>query len=155
MKMTNKDSFIKRRMVEFNDLFELQDDLIAYQDSFNYAGLKGLIFTEDMECIDEMIALCEEVDHLNPISIWNEDKEDCEMLPHELSVLDYLIKYGTLPDPYNILVIDRVLEELDIYITEPSMNLVIINDSNPTIQAQIRDRFLHDVDFVTIEKDKK
>lgn len=140
--------YINRRETVINHLSQVQSQLGEYEQAFEYADMKCLIFTREIKSMKRLKKICEELD-LNPICIWSRNNQNNEMNKEQLRVRDYLLKNGTLPEPYNVLIINRALET-GINITDKNMNLAIVNTTNKTQQIQVRGRIRHDIDLLIV-----
>jgi len=146
--------YINRREAYINNLSQVQFQLDEYKQSFEYAGMKCLIFTREIRAMRELEKMCKSRD-LKSICIWSRNNQVIEMDLEQLRVRDYLLKNGTLLEPYNVLIINRALET-GINITDKDMNLAIINTTNLTQQIQARGRIRHDIDLLVVRtKDQK
>lgn len=140
--------YINKREAYINHLSQVQFQLDEYKQAFEYAGLKCLIFTREISAMKSLQEMCESRD-LKPICIWSRNNQVMEMDLEQLRVRDYLLKNGSLPDPYNVLIINRALET-GINITDKDMNLAIVNTTNLTQQIQVRGRIRHDIDLLVV-----
>jgi len=146
--------YINRRESYINHLSQVQFQLDEYKQSFEYANMKCLIFTREIQSMKRLEEMCRSRG-LNPVCIWSRNNQVMEMDLEQLKVRDYLLKNGTLPDPYNVLIINRALET-GINITDKNMNLAIVNTTNLTQQIQVRGRIRHDIDLLVVRtKDQK
>jgi adenylate kinase family enzyme len=146
----NKDikRYINRREAYINHLSQVQFQLDEYKQSFEYANLKCLIFTKEIKAMKTLEQMCKGR-NLVPICIWSRNNQTMEMDLEQLRVRDYLLKNGKLPEPYNVLIINRALET-GINITDKDMNLAIVNTTNLTQQIQVRGRIRHDIDLLVV-----
>ncbi|OHR68709.1 hypothetical protein HMPREF3291_08655 [Bacillus sp. HMSC76G11] len=146
--------YINKREAYINHLSQVQFQLDEYKQSFEYANLKCLIFTREISAMKKLQEMCENR-NLKPICIWSRNNQVMEMDLEQLRVRDYLLKNGRLPEPYNVLIINRALET-GINITDKDMNLAIVNTTNLTQQIQVRGRIRHDIDLLVVRtKDQK
>lgn len=140
--------YINRREAYLNHLSQVQFQLDEYKQAFEYADMKCLIFTRKIEDMKKLEEMCKSR-KLKPISIWSTNNKASEMNSEQLKVRAYLLENGTLPAPYNVLIINRA-SETGINITDETMNLAIINTTNLTQQIQVRGRIRHDIDLLVI-----
>ncbi|PDX99380.1 hypothetical protein COM13_12930 [Bacillus pseudomycoides] len=140
--------YINRREAYINHLSQVQFQLDEYKQSFEYGNMKCLIFTREIRAMKELEQMCKSK-NLNPICIWSRNNLITEMNPEQLRVRDYLLKNGELPEPYNVLIINRALET-GINIIDKDMNLAIVNTTNLTQQIQVRGRIRHDIDLLVV-----
>ena len=140
--------YINRREAYINHLSQVQFQLDEYKQSFEYADLKCLIFTRKISAMKTLEDMCVNR-NLKPICIWSRNNNSSEMSMEQLRVREYLLKNGSLPEPYNVLIINRALET-GINITDKNMNLAIINTTNLTQQIQVRGRIRHDIDLLVV-----
>lgn len=140
--------YINKREAYINHLSQVQFQLDEYQQSFEYTNLKCLIFTREISAMKSLEEMCKRRD-LKPICIWSRNNQVMEMDLVQLRVRDYLLKNGALPEPYNVLIINRALET-GINITDKDMNLAIVNTTNLTQQIQVRGRIRHDIDLLVV-----
>lgn len=140
--------YINKREAYINHLSQVQFQLDEYKQSFEYTGLKCLIFTREISAMKKLEEMCKSRD-LKPICIWSRNNQVIEMNLEQLRVRDYLLKNGSLPEPYNVLIINRALET-GINITDKNMNLAIVNTTNLTQQIQVRGRIRHDIDLLVV-----
>lgn len=146
--------YINKREAYINHLTQVQFQLDEYKQSFDYANLKCLIFTREITAMKTLEEMCKSR-NLEPICIWSRNNQVMEMNLEQLRVRDYLLKNGALPEPYNVLIINRALET-GINITDKDMNLAIVNTTNLTQQIQVRGRIRHDIDLLVVRtKDQK
>ncbi|WP_061859503.1 DEAD/DEAH box helicase family protein [Priestia megaterium] len=146
----NKDirRYINKREAYINHFSQIQFQLDEYKQSFEYANLKCLIFTREIHAMKKLEKMC--IDrNLKPICIWSRNNQVIEMNLEQLRVRDYLLKNGSLPEPYNVLIINRALET-GVNITDKDMNLAIVNTTNLTQQIQVRGRIRHDIDLLVV-----
>lgn len=140
--------YINKRESYINHLSQVQFQLDEYKQSFEYSHLKCLIFTREISAMKNLQEMCESR-NLKPICIWSRNNQVMEMNLEQLRVRDYLLKNGKLPDPYNVLIINRALET-GINITDKDMKLAIVNTTNLTQQIQVRGRIRHDIDLLVV-----
>jgi len=140
--------YINKREAYINHLSQVQFQLDEYKQSFEYANLKCLIFTREISAMKSLEKMCKDR-NLRPICIWSRNNKDMEMNLEQLKVRDYLLKNGSLPEPYNVLIINRALET-GVNITDKDMNLAIVNTTNLTQQIQVRGRIRHDIDLLVV-----
>lgn len=146
--------YINRREAYINNLSQVQFQLDEYKQSFEYLGMKCLIFTRKISAMKDLEKMCKSR-NLKPICIWSRNNQSIEMDLEQQRVRDYLLKKGVLPDPYNVLIINRAVET-GINITDKDMNLAIVNTTNLTQQIQVRGRIRHDIDLLVVRtKDQK
>lgn len=151
----NKDimRYINKREAYINHMSQIQFALEEYRQSFEYANMKCLIYTnkiDDMKFVEEMC-----IDRkLKPICIWSiHNAKNC-MTIEQIEVREHLIKTGELKEPYNVLIINRATET-GVNIYDEDMQLVVVNTTNITQQVQARGRVRHDVDLLVVKtKDK-
>ena len=140
--------YINRRESYINHWSQIQFQLDEYKQSFEYGGMKCLIFTREIKSMKKLEEMCKNRG-LNPICIWSRNNQASEMDLKQLKVRDYLLKNGALPGTYNVLIINRALET-GINITDKNMNLAIVNTTNKTQQIQVRGRIRHDIDLLVV-----
>lgn len=144
--------YINRREAYINHLSQVQFQLNEYKQSFEYANLKCLIFTREISKMESLKEMCVNRG-LNPICIWSRNNQK-EMNQEQLRVREHLIRTGLLPEPYNVLIMNRSLET-GINIYDKDMNLAIINTTNLTQQIQVRGRIRHDIDLLVVRTDEQ
>lgn len=144
--------YINKRESYISHITQIQSELHYYNEMFKFGGGKALIFTqniEDMKSISQM-ALNE---NLKPICIWSENNEQGKVMSDEqIRVRDLILKHGTLPEPYNVLIINRAMET-GVNIYDLSFGLFISGTSNYTQTYQARSRLRMDLDVVILKSD--
>lgn len=145
--------YINRREAYINHLSQVQFQLDEYNQSFEYAGMKCLIFTREIQAMEQLKEMCENR-NLIPVCIWSRNNENNVMDEEQLRIRKYLLNNGSLPDPYNVLIINRALET-GINITDQDMKLAIVNTTNITQQIQVRGRIRHDIDLLVVRTNEQ
>lgn len=141
--------YIENRMAYINNMSQIKMVLNEYIQAFTFRDMKSLIFTMT---IDDMIKIeedCKEVG-LKPICIWSASAKNHSLSEEQLRVREHLLTHGELAEPYNVLIINRATET-GVNIYDKNMNLVIVNDINPTRITQVRGRVRHDVDLLMVK----
>ena len=145
---------------EFNaPYFELamdQDELIQYdtRQIIPFANLEfilssldpadtGIIYTAR---ITQMLALESSAREmgLSPVAIWSIRNQDHPMEEEQLSARESILKNYTIPEQYNLLIINSS-SETSLKIKSP-VDYVIVNSENPDTQLQVRGRVNSDLE---------
>ena len=85
-----------------------------------------------------------EIKELRPICLWSIHNLEKPMSDEQLMVRDYLLNNHTIPEEYNILLINSSMET-GINIKDERFQYCYINDYDETTQTQVRGRLRHNI----------
>ena len=152
MESTEIRRYINIRKSYISHKTQIQTELHYYNEAFKFGGMKSLIFCAEIENM-KSIAQMAMNEGLNPICIWSENNEQGKVMSDEqIRVRDLILKHGTLPEPYNVLIINRAMET-GVNIYDLSFGLFISGTSNYTQTYQARSRLRMDLDVVILKSD--
>lgn len=110
----------------------------------------GIVFVEHVTTIKQINAFA--VEHgFSPISFWSTANSDHEMNEEQLEARRSIIEDSTIPSQYNLLIINKS-SETSIKI-ESHVDYMIINNSNPDTQIQVKGRVSNDLEALYIPAD--
>lgn len=140
-----------------------QDDLIHYdQDQvIPYTNLEYILSGIDPDSIglcytariSQMIEIEQQAQEMgfSPICIWSTANKAYPMTEEQLSVRDSILKDYTIPEAYNLLIINSS-SETSIKIKSP-VDYVIVNSTNQDTQVQVRGRVNGDLNNLYLLND--
>ena len=150
MESTEIRRYINIRKSYISHKTQIQTELHYYNEAFKFGGMKSLIFCAEIENM-KSIAQMAMNEGLNPICIWSENNEQGKVMSDEqIRVRDVILKDGELPEPYNVLIINRAMET-GVNIYDKSFRLFISTSSDYTQTYQARSRLRMDVDLVILK----
>ena len=141
-------SYTQKNFYELNSFREIANEIEIISPSI-LQGNKVLIFTEKIDTqnkIEESIVNLD-IDGLNPICLWSINNKKKPMSGEQVKVRQYILDNNTIPDEYNILIINKSMET-GINIKDKRFLYCFINTSNLTTRTQARGRLRHDIDTV-------
>lgn len=145
--------YISNSTYYISHISQLRPHLRAKLDSFNYHGYKALAFTKLKKEQDKIkkIAIDE---GFKPIVLWSINNEE-KMSDEQLSVREFILNTGNIPEPYNLLIINGAMQEgWNLY--DDKVTLAILDTVDMTEQTQALGRIRKDIDLVikkTTEED--
>lgn len=118
-----------------------------------YLDKKVLIYTRNIETMLKIQDLIKDLDYVNSICLWSSTNEDYPLSEEQKRVRQELITTKNLPEPYNVLIINKAFET-GVNFYDEKMMYCIINTTNVTEQIQVRGRIRHDIISITLRADK-
>ncbi|WP_294363038.1 DEAD/DEAH box helicase family protein [uncultured Clostridium sp.] len=138
----------------FTSYQQIPSIMNRFDNSFRYSGKKALIYTNSIESMNNIKdLLIKNNDIFKPICIWSINNDKNPLLDEQKLAREYLLKTGTLLDPYNVLIINRATET-GVDIIDKDMMYCIINTTNKTEQIQARGRLRHDIIELRLRSNK-
>ncbi|MBN1064159.1 DEAD/DEAH box helicase family protein [Clostridium botulinum] len=125
----------------FNNYRNLNHYLKAYN-GFKY-GKKALIYTNRITECKDMIDICDSVG-LKSIALWSKNNKDNPMNKEQLDVRESILTSGTIPQPYQVLIINGAYET-GINIKDEDLEIMVCNDIQSDTQIQSRSRIRKDI----------
>lgn len=129
-----------------NNLDQIRTHLRARAESYEYFGYKCLAFNKTIEGQLQIVEIAKE-EGFNPIALWSVNNESKVMDDEQLRVRNELLKTGTLPEPYDFLIINSAMQE-GWNLTDPNIKLAIMNTTNETEKVQALGRLRRDLDVL-------
>lgn len=149
-KNKNIKRYIERRKVYINHINQIENQLQQYEQAFQYADMKCLIYTKCITDMKKIEAMCLRL-NLTPICIWSTNNSKHKLNKEQEEFRNFLVKHKYIKDPYNVLIINKAMETgINIEDEDQDIGVVIVNTTNITEQIQARGRVRHDIDLIIV-----
>ena len=113
---------------------------------------RALVFVPTISLMEEYMGYVDD-GWRNVCALWSINNEAHQMSDYQLEVRDVILGTHRIPEEIDVLFINAAYET-SINIENEDFNTVIIHDSNPDTQVQVRGRLRHDIDTLYLY-DKK
>lgn len=138
---------------KINNIEQIKPHLKARLESFNYFGYKGLAFSRTISGQKKIEQIVRK-EGFNPLVLWSVNNKDNKLNIEQLEARTHLLNLGTIPEPYNFLIINAAMQEgWNLY--DNKIKLAIMNTTNETEHIQALGRLRNDIDVLIYRtKDK-